>query len=102
MARRDDLTLRLAERLGLGIEAAGAAVLLYLLKRFKLRYRGLHGTVKIPLLGKVYRPIAAAAELAPRFGLRTLDILHVAYVNLFREEGEPLRRILGEGLQLIQ
>jgi len=42
----------------------------------------------------VYRPIATAIELSSKARLKTLDLLHVAYAKLMKEEGEPIEGIL--------
>ncbi len=70
------------------------AIILYLVKRFKLRYKSVQGHTRLPLLGRVHRPIAAAVELSPLLGLRTLDLLHVAYAKLIKEEGEPIQKLV--------
>jgi len=70
------------------------AILLYLLKRFNLRYRSTQGYTRLPLVGRVHRPIATAIELSPLLALRTLDLLHAAYAKLIKEEGEPIQRLV--------
>lgn len=94
VARREGITSSIASRLGLSREEALIAILLYILKRFNLRYKSIENTTRLPLIGKVYRPIATAVELAPRAKLRTLDLLHVAYVKLMKNGGEPIRKLV--------
>ena len=107
-------------RLPSGLEPglAVAAALLYILGRFELSLVRLGDHVELGPLGRLHAPIAAAIELAPRLKLKTLDLLHVAYVKTlrdrgvavdvlvtadedFEEVGEELKRTVGVELQLI-
>ncbi len=94
IARREEITASMANKLGTTREEAVVAILLYILHRFKLRYKTTEGTARLPLLGRVQKPIATAIELAPRARLRTLDLLHIAYAKLIKDEGEPIQRII--------
>ncbi len=94
LSRRTEITRTLAARLGLSGEEAVVAVILYILRRFGLRYRGVSGAARLPLLGRVYQPVATAIELAPRAKLRTLDLLHIAYAKLLKERGEAVERLV--------
>ncbi|MCD6357930.1 MAG: PIN domain-containing protein, partial [Thermoproteales archaeon] len=95
-----------------------AAALLYVLRRFELRLVRLGDPVELGPLGRLYAPIALALELAPRLRLKTLDLLHAAYVKAMRDRGlaieilvtadsdfkevkEELREMVGVELRLI-
>ena len=43
--------------------------------------------MEIPLLGQMSLPVAAAIELSAKIKLRSLDLLHIAYVKLLKEKG---------------
>lgn len=94
ISRRWRFVKDIAERLGLSRDEASVAILIYILKRFGLKYRLVDGSTRLPLLGKVYRPVAVAIELSSKARLKTLDLLHVAYAKLMKEEGESIEEIL--------
>ncbi len=90
LSRREGLVSDLARRLGLSAELTIVAVLIYLLRRFNLRYRAVEGRARALPFGKASAPTAAAVELSAALKLKTLDLLHAAYVKLLRDQGEPL------------
>lgn len=94
IARRGDLVSGIASRLGLGVGEAVMAILAYIIKRFNLKYKSVRGRARVPLLGDAYRPMAVAVELSPKTKLRTLDLLHVAYAIVLKDEGEPIKRLV--------
>ena len=94
IARRDDITSEIARKLDLSIEEPVFATILYILRRFNLKYRNIEGEIRLPLLGKVHKHTATAIESASRVKLKTLDILHVSYVKLLKEEGEHIERLI--------
>ncbi|WP_052833631.1 PIN domain-containing protein [Staphylothermus hellenicus] len=52
------------------------------------------GALKYPLLGEIYKPLATAIKLSTQLNLRTLDMLHVSYAKLLRNQGEHVRKIV--------
>jgi len=90
LSRRTELLSELASKLGLNKELMEVVTLLYILKRFNLEYRVLGTHAKVTVFGKVYAPIATAMELSPKLRLKTLDLLHAAYLKLLKERGEPV------------
>ena len=94
VARREELISSIASKLGLRREEAITTILLYISKRFNLRYRSTQGSTKLPLLGSIYKPIAAAIELSLPLKLRTLDLLHIAYAKLIKDKGETIQRLV--------
>jgi len=94
VARRDEIVSSIAEKLGLNREEAIITILLYILKRFNLKLRSVEDYTRLPLLGRIYKPIAMAVELSTQVKLRTLDLLHVAYAILLKEEGEPILKLI--------
>ena len=94
LSSRRELVSNLADKLGLDIEITISAILLYLMKRFNLRHRGFERLTKIMPLGRIYNPLATAIELSPKLRLKTLDLLHIAYVKLLKDEGEPVYKLI--------
>ena len=94
ISRREELVKSMASKLGLPGELTLTALLIYILRRFKLNYRAVEGRATLPLLGKMTTPIATAVELVPKLRLRTLDLLHAAYVKTLRDSGEPIHTLL--------
>ncbi len=94
LSRRRELILSIAEKLRVEPEKAVAASIAYVLSRFGLRYVRLRSDPEFTMLGWMSKPFAAAAEIAPRYRLRTLDTLHIAYAMLMREEGVGVESIV--------
>jgi predicted nucleic acid-binding protein len=89
LSRRSDLLSDTAEEAGLGVDEAVMALILYLVKRFGLKYKRARGFERFLLLGAAYKLVANAVKFASRLRLRTLDLLHVAYAVHLREVGGP-------------
>ena len=85
---------RLLEKLRVREELLIPTLLLYIMKRFKLRLALLKGSVMLPPLGELNLPIAEAMELSMEAQLRTLDLLHLAYAKLLRDSGEGVEVIV--------
>ena len=94
VARREEVVSDLASKLGLSSEETIIAILLYILKRFNLKYKSVDSQARLPLIGKIYKPIAKAIELSSRIKLRTLDLLHIAYAKLIKDKGEHIQRLV--------
>ena len=90
LSRRGDVVSSLAHRLGLSTELTIVAVLLYLLRRFNLKYRAVESRARTLPFGKASAPTATAMELSAALKLKTLDLLHVAYMKLLKDQGEPI------------
>ncbi len=63
------------------------AVLLYIMRRFGLKYVDIMPENRALPLGRMYLSMAIAVELAPDLKLKTLDLLHASYVKLMKERG---------------
>ena len=94
LSRKWKLLSDIADRLGLDRGLTIIAIILYLIRRFNLRYRGIKTQSKTTPLGRVYKPIADAVEIASTLNLRTLDLLHISYIKLLREEDEPIHKLI--------
>ena len=94
LSRRTELMSKLASKLDLSRELAEVAVILYILKRFNLEYKALRTRTKVTVFGRMYAPAATAMELSPKLRLKTLGLLHVAYLKLLKEQGEPINTLV--------
>jgi len=94
ITRREELVDNIASTLGLRREEAFMAVLLYILKKFNLKYKSIRNSTRMPLIGNMYKPLAVAIELSHKLKLRTLDLLHTAYVKIMKDEGESIQKLI--------
>jgi len=93
ITRRGELLSSLASAIGADEELALSAALLYLLKRFGLRYRPVEHRSGFIACGRAGVVAATALSLANSLKLRALDLLHAAYAKLLKEQGEPISAI---------
>ncbi len=93
LARREELK-ELASELGIREDLVLPAILIYLIKRFGLTYMKVNGLVRLPAIGELYSPMAFAVIWSTKLKLRTLDLFHLAYVKIMKDEGSPVRSIL--------
>ncbi|MEM3945463.1 MAG: PIN domain-containing protein, partial [Candidatus Micrarchaeia archaeon] len=83
LSRRISLT-EFKEKLKVREELVVPTLLLYLLKRFGLKYEKVDSRAKVPKFDSVYFPIATAITISRRLRLKTLDLLHIAYIRLLK------------------
>ncbi|BEP17370.1 hypothetical protein PYJP_07220 [Pyrofollis japonicus] len=93
LSRQRGVLEEVRRRLGVDESVAFVAVLLYILKRFGLRYVPVKKFSRT-LLGRFYGPIAYSILLSEKLRLRTLDLLHLAYIKALREQGIPVDTLL--------
>ena len=84
--RLDEVSIPLRE-FSLSSEQLLIAILVYVFRRFSIKFVKIGGSMEIPLLGQMSLPVAAAIELSAKIKLRSLDLLHIAYVKLLKEKG---------------
>ena len=65
-----------------------------MLKRFGLQYRRIDGRGHIYPLGDFYLPLAIAIELSSKVRLKTLGLLHLAYIAALEEQGEEIHELV--------
>ncbi len=94
LARREEIISGIAKELGLDKREAIITLLIYIIKRFNLKYRSMDSETLFPLLGRMYKPMAEAVELSTQIKLRTLDLLHITYAKLIRDSGEFLQEFV--------
>lgn len=90
LLRREDLSSQLEalvpESKELSPYEQALALLLYLVKRFKLTYFEVHAGKRSMALGKIYAPLAQTLRISQILKMRTLDVMHVAYVYLINKQ----------------
>ena len=93
LARHGRALASIKSKLGVSEPIALIAIILYVLKRFNLKYVNTKGHSKT-LMGSLYRPLAHAVGLAEKLKLRTLDLLHLAYIKAMKEQGLQISTLL--------
>lgn len=94
VSRRRNVLHKTLRRIGVRDELAVPVVLLYVLKRFGLQYRRIDGRGNIYPLGDFYLPLAIVIELSSKVRLKTLDLLHLAYIAALKEQGEEIHELV--------
>ena len=90
ISRRGELLSRLASAIGAEEEPTLSAALLYLLKRFNLKYRPVEHRSSATALGRAGVVAATTLSFASYLKLKSLNLLHAAYARLLVEQGEPI------------
>jgi predicted nucleic acid-binding protein len=93
LARQSRVLAGIRDRLGINESVAFIAVILYILKRFDLRYISIKGYSRT-LIGNFYKPVGYTIGLAEKLKLRTLDLLHLAYIKALKEESIEIHTLL--------
>jgi predicted nucleic acid-binding protein len=93
LARQHRVLISIRDKLGVDDHIASIAIILYILKRFNLIYTGVRGFSRT-LFGKLYDPMAYAIELTEKLRLKTLYLLHLAYIKAIREQGLWIHTLL--------
>ena len=94
LARRREILEDLAR--SLGIEARDLllpAAILYIVRKFKLRYVQVEGSESYYFLA-VSKPVSRALKLSSTISLGALDLMHLAYIDALRDQGEDLEELL--------
>ena len=87
LSKRRELVSSISSELNIDEELVIITMILYIFKRFSLTYTNVDGQVYVPLIGKIYKPVSFAIDLSVKTGLKTLDLLHLAYAKILKEEG---------------
>jgi predicted nucleic acid-binding protein len=62
--------------------------------RFKLSYRKINGHKRVFMIGNLYLPFATAIDISSKFKLKTLDLLHLAYLKILKKQGEEINEFI--------
>ncbi len=68
LSRRHGIVSDMAKELGLSPGEAIIALLIYVLRRFSLRYKSIEEYARFPSIGRMHRAVLTAATLAPVLG----------------------------------
>jgi predicted nucleic acid-binding protein len=93
IARQHKLLATIRDKLGVSDRVALIAVILYIMKRFNFRYISVKGSARTPI-GQFYKTLAYAIELTGELRLRTLDLLHLAYIKAMKSQGAQIHALL--------
>ncbi len=93
IGRRSDFLADLSKRLGVDERKAALAVLTYIIKRFNLVYKEVDSS-KLVGFHRMYSPMAEAVNFSNLLRLKTLDLLHAAYMKTLKDMGEPVSEIV--------
>ena len=94
LSRRREVLSEMTGKLGLSEKLTVLAIIMYLMRRFNLRYRAVETGAETMVLGKMYKPMAESIELSTRLKLKTLDLLHISYIKLLKGDGEPINKLI--------
>ena len=93
LARQHEVMANIRDKLSVSEHVAFTAAVIYILRRFNLNYvyvRGFSRTVS----GRLYKPLAYSIELAEKLRLKTLDLLHLAYIKAMNEQSVGVHTLL--------
>ncbi len=93
LARQRRVLVALIDKLGVDDRVALTATILYILRRFNLKYADVRGFSR-NIFGVLYDPVAYAIKLTERLSLKTLDLLHLGYIKAMEEQGLRIRTLL--------
>jgi predicted nucleic acid-binding protein len=94
LARRKSMLQEISRKIKLREELIIPVAILYIMRRFRLSYRRVNGYKRIFIIGNLYSPLATAVDIAPEYKLKTLDLLHLAYIKTMIEQGEEINELI--------
>jgi predicted nucleic acid-binding protein len=94
LSRKESMLLEISRKIKVREELIVPAAILYIMKRFKLSYKSINGYKRISIVGNLYSPFATAVDISPKFRLKTLDLLHLAYAKTLIEQGEEINELI--------
>ncbi|WP_232216690.1 type II toxin-antitoxin system VapC family toxin [Desulfurococcus amylolyticus] len=93
LARQHNLLTTVKDKLEISERVTLIAIILYIMKRFNFRYINVKGSSRSPI-GRFYKPLAYGIELTGKLRLKTLDLLHLAYIKAMKEQGAQIHALL--------
>ncbi|MGB9717713.1 MAG: type II toxin-antitoxin system VapC family toxin [Thermoproteota archaeon] len=94
LVRRESMLQEFSIKIKIREELVVPVIILYIMRRFKLSYRRVSGYKRIFLIGDIYSPLATAIDISSKFKLKTLDLLHLAYIKAVIEQGEEINELI--------
>ena len=93
LARQHGAIASIRSKLGVSEHVVFTAAIIYILRRFNLKYVDVKGFSRT-VFGRFYKPLAYSIELAEKLRLKTLDLLHLAYIKAMNEQGVGIHTLL--------
>lgn len=94
LSKKQGALQEIFRKVGLRKELAIPTTILYLMRRFELSCRKVNGFIRIPGIGELYLPLSLAINMSHIFKLKTLDLLHLAYMKSLMEQGEDIHELV--------
>ncbi|MEB3756255.1 MAG: PIN domain-containing protein [Desulfurococcales archaeon] len=93
IGRRQQTLSRIISTLGKSWPITTTAIILYILKRFNLKYISTKGYIRLHF-GEYYKPLGYSISLAGKLKLKTLDLLHLSYIKAMKNLGIQINTLL--------
>jgi predicted nucleic acid-binding protein len=94
LSRKRNILYEAFRKIGVKEELTIPAAILYIVKRFRLEYKRVYDHGRVLPLGDFYLPLATAIELSSKFKLKTLDLLHLAYIKTLIDQEEEIYELI--------
>ena len=94
LSRRRNVLCEALRKIGVRERTSGTSSPSIYSERFKLKYRRVNCQGRVSPIGDFYLPFATAIELSSRFKLKTLDLLHLAYIKTLIAQGEEICELI--------
>jgi predicted nucleic acid-binding protein len=94
LSRKRNILYEAFRKIGVKEELMIPAAILYIVKRFRLEYKRVYDHGRVLPLGDFYLPLATAIELSSKFKLKTLDLLHLAYIKTLIDQEEEIFELI--------
>lgn len=94
LSRKRNILYETFRKIGVKEELTIPAAILYIVKRFRLEYKRVYDHGRVFPLGDFYLPLATAIELSSKFKLKTLDLLHLAYIKTLIDQEEEIYELI--------
>jgi predicted nucleic acid-binding protein len=94
LSRKESMLLEISRKIKVKEELIIPVAILYIMRRFKLSYRKVNGYKRNFIIGNMYSPLATAVDISFKFKIKTLDLLHLAYIKTLIEQGEEINELI--------
>ena len=94
LSRKESMLLEISRKIKVREELIIPVAILYIMRRFKLSYRKVNGYKRNFIIGNMYSPLVTAVDISFKFKIKTLDLLHLAYIKTLIEQGEEINELI--------
>jgi len=94
LSRKESMLLEISRKIKVKEELIIPVAILYIMRRFKLSYRKVNGYKRNFIIGNMYSPLVTAVDISFKFKIKTLDLLHLAYIKTLIEQGEEINELI--------